>query len=87
MVLRTRLRAHPGGYPKRRKETLVASDRGPWQKEKDRRGHSLLTYRGVLYRVEGTGHSLATLISKIKAGGSDVMTVIGFDPATKMEEN
>ena len=62
----------------------MASDRGPWQREKDRRGHSLLTYKGILYRVEGTGHSLATLIRKIKAGGSDVTTL---DPATKMQED
>ena len=63
---------------------LMASDRGPWQREKDRRGHSLLIYKGILYRIEGTGHSMATLIRKIKAGGSDVTTL---GPATKMEED
>ena len=46
----------------------MTDERGPWPKPKDRTGYTLTRYKDKLYRVEGTGHSVATLLRQIKAG-------------------
>ena len=33
-----------------------------------KRGHTFVTVKGVRWRVKGTGHSLASLVRKVKAG-------------------
>ena len=46
----------------------MSGERGPWPKPKDLTGSTLLRYKGTLYRIEGTGHSITTMVSRIKAG-------------------
>ena len=41
---------------------------GPWPAPKNRGGYTIISVAGVLYRVEGTGHSHSQLIRSIKNG-------------------
>ena len=35
---------------------------------RSKRGHTFVTVKGVRWRVNGTGHSLLSLVRKVKAG-------------------
>ncbi len=39
-----------------------------WPRAKDRSGHTFITVKGVRYRVDGTGHSLAALLKLVRGG-------------------
>ena len=42
--------------------------RSVWPREKDRSGHTFVTVKGVRYRIDGTGHTLAVLLRLVRSG-------------------
>ena len=54
-----------------------------WPAPKNRGGHTLVTVAGVVYRVEGTGHSYNQLIRSIRNG---LAVIVNGDDGGKGEK-
>ena len=56
---------------------------GPWPAPKDRGGYTIISVAGVLYRVEGTGHSYNQLTRSIRNG---LAVIVNGDDGGKGEK-
>ncbi|KKL93382.1 hypothetical protein LCGC14_1875230 [marine sediment metagenome] len=61
--------------------------RSVWPRAKDRSGHTFVTVKGVRYRVDGTGHSLAVLLKMVRNGSAEPLIPKGSAVLEREDED